>query len=250
MAKNTSGVLAQLGFGVALGLAIVACAGIFAATYMKVKANQNSIVVKGYAEDKIVSESGVWSGSIKASDTTLSGAYRALEDVRQKLLQLFAQEGFAVEDVQLGHTYKHHVYKRTDDGQYETNEIDTYHIVQDMEFHSNDVHKLKGLPAALGVLNLEGYDVDIGRLRFYYPSDKLDHLKIKLLAEASRSALERAEQFALNSGCKVGKLLRARQGVFQVTAPNSSDISDYGTYDTSSIEKIVKSVVTMDYRIE
>jgi len=98
-------------------------------------------------------------------------------------------------------------------------------------------------------LNLQGWDVTPGYVRFYYPSDKLDQLKVSLLAEASRSARERANQFALNSGTKVNRLLNARQGVFQVTAPNSSDISDYGTYDTSSIEKVVKIVVTMTYGV-
>ena len=44
-------------------------------------------------------------------------------------------------------------------------------------------------------------------------------------------------------------LVSARQGIFQVTAENSTDLSDYGVYDTSTIDKVVKIVVTLSYTI-
>jgi hypothetical protein len=38
-------------------------------------------------------------------------------------------------------------------------------------------------------------------------------------------------------------------GVFQVTAPNSIDISDYGTYDTSSVRKQITAIVRASFTI-
>ena len=40
---------------------------------------------------------------------------------------------------------------------------------------------------------------------------------------------------------------RDRMGVLQITRPNSTDVSSYGIYDTSTIEKDVSVVVTTTF---
>jgi hypothetical protein len=45
-------------------------------------------------------------------------------------------------------------------------------------------------------------------------------------------------------------LRSANQGVFQITAPYSTEVSDWGQYDVNSIEKVVKAVVTIDYSVK
>lgn len=248
--KKFSGSFSQLGLGVALGLATIVCTAIVTTTYVKVKESQNSIQVKGYAEKRITSENAVWEGSINASSANVTEAYKQLEEVKTKTIQLLEQEGYDPKQIILGTITRREILKKSDNGQYETNEIERHELNQNIVLASNDVQKIATLPAKINELNLQGFKVWVGNTQFYYPSDKLDQLKISLLAEASKSARERADQFAMNSGNKIGRLLNARQGVFQVTAPNSSDISDYGTYDTSSIEKVVKIVVTMTYGVE
>ncbi|WP_010298807.1 SIMPL domain-containing protein [Candidatus Odyssella thessalonicensis] len=245
-----SGVLSQLGFGLALGIATVICTTIIATTYVKVKESQRSIQVKGYAEQRIVSENGVWKGTVYAENVKATEAYRQLEHVKARALELLKKEGYEPQDIILKSVFRQEMHKKTADGHFETNEIELYKLSQDIEVFSNDVHKISDLPAKINALNLEGLNVSSGRLWFYYPSDKLDLLKVSLLSEASKRARERAEQFASSSGNQLGKLLNARQGVFQVTAPNSSDISDYGIYDTSSIDKVVKIVVTMTFGVD
>lgn len=250
MTTKFPNIFSQLGFGIALGASTIVCTGIAAKTYLKIKEYQNTIQVKGYAEKKIISENAVWSGSINASHPHMAEAYEALDLVREKTMDFLKKEGYSSDTVVLGSVTKHQIKKRTPDGKNTTNEVETYNLSQTLEISSDDVKKLSTIPSKLNELNIAGYDINSGQVQFYYPSDKLDKLKVDLLAKASKSALERAEQFAVNSDCKIGKLLNARQGIFQITAPNSSDISDSGTYDTSTIEKIVKIVVTMAYVIE
>ena len=38
-------------------------------------------------------------------------------------------------------------------------------------------------------------------------------------------------------------------GVFQVTSPNSTDVSDYGVYDTSTLLKDVTAVVNVSFAL-
>jgi uncharacterized protein len=74
-------------------------------------------------------------------------------------------------------------------------------------------------------------------------------VKVRLIGAATKDSLLRAEQFAANSGVTVGPLRSASQGVFQITAPNSTETADYGSYDTSTVEKLVKAVVTVEYAV-
>ena len=54
---------------------------------------------------------------------------------------------------------------------------------------------------------------------------------------------------ASNSGSSVGGLRNAKQGVFQITPLFSTEVSDSGTSDTSTIDKMVKAVVTVQFAI-
>lgn len=64
-----------------------------------------------------------------------------------------------------------------------------------------------------------------------------------MLSDAIKDAKARAEKIAGSSGKRVGIIKSASAGVVQVLSPNSIDISDYGTYDTSSIEKEIMVTV-------
>jgi hypothetical protein len=52
------------------------------------------------------------------------------------------------------------------------------------------------------------------------------------------------------TGAKLGKLSWASQGVFQITPAHSTEISGEGMYDTSSIEKTVRAVVTLSFGLD
>jgi hypothetical protein len=47
----------------------------------------------------------------------------------------------------------------------------------------------------------------------------------------------------------LGRLVSARQGIIQITKKNSSDMTDWGVYDTETIDKVVKLVVSLEYEI-
>ena len=78
---------------------------------------------------------------------------------------------------------------------------------------------------------------------------KLAELKIQILREATMDAKKRAEEIASSSGNKIGVIRTAKMGVFQITPVNSYDVSDYGSNDTSSLEKKVNAVVKADFSI-
>jgi hypothetical protein len=78
-------------------------------------------------------------------------------------------------------------------------------------------------------------------VEYYY--GKLTDLKLELLTEATKNARLRGEAILAGGGGSLGQVSSADTGVFQITAVNSADLSDYGTYDTTSPRKKVTAVV-------
>ena len=80
----------------------------------------------------------------------------------------------------------------------------------------------------------------------------MESIKRKLISQATQDALVRAEKFAKTGKMKVGAMKSASQGSFDIQSTTTSDDvnSDYGGgYDTTTIDKKVRLVVTIQYQI-
>ena len=62
--------------------------------------------------------------------------------------------------------------------------------------------------------------------------------------------LARAKVLVDATGGKLGGLRDVNVGVFQITAPNSTEVSDYGVYDTSTLRKDVTAVVNVTFALK
>ena len=69
------------------------------------------------------------------------------------------------------------------------------------------------------------------------------------MAAASADARLRADNIASATGAALGELRDARMGVLQITRPLSTEVSSWGIYDTDTIEKDVRAVVTATFGI-
>ena len=90
-------------------------------------------------------------------------------------------------------------------------------------------------------------------VRSYDPSyffTNLEEPKLDLLKKASVNSKLRAERLAQSAENKITGIVSASQGIFQITKPSSTETSSCGMYDTSSIEKKVRAVVTIEFRTE
>lgn len=92
-------------------------------------------------------------------------------------------------------------------------------------------------------------EVEVGRRHVAYKLINVDDSKKESLIAAAKNARARADVLVLGSGSKIGALLDASQGAFSIQAKDSVGDSDYGSLDTTSIEKTIRVVVTMTYEI-
>jgi len=233
-------------------LGVFLCAGIIMGTFIisktveQVKFQNQRITVKGYAERTITSDIASWRGQITARSPELVTAYDNLQADLNKVLSYLEQKGISRDDVDIASVITSIQYKRTANGM-TTNIVEGYNLVQPVSITSSNIEQIAEISKEITVLIQQGVEFDSFPPQYFYT--KLDDMKIELLGEATKNAYMRAEQLAVNSGSKVGNLKYASQGVFQITPVYSTQVSDYGTYDTSTIEKSVKAVVTIEYSI-
>jgi uncharacterized protein len=126
--------------------------------------------------------------------------------------------------------------------------IAAYRLTQRFEVRSSHVDSLVALSRQADELITEGVPLTSSPLEFLFT--RIADLRVEMLAEAAKDARIRAQKIAESSGSHIGPVRSARMGVFQVTPRNSTEVSDYGIYDTSSMEKDITAVVSLSFALE
>lgn len=206
----------------------------------------NCIRVKGYAERKMTSDMASWNCSVVIRDPQLQAGHARLKKDAEACREALVALGIAEGELAMGPADVFICNKRTENGQ-ETNEIDYYNLRQDISVRSGDVAKVDRAAKRITDLIAQGIEVRSGSVSF--TCSQIEKAKLELIAEATQNGRERAAALAGQSGGKVGPLISANQGVFQIVPVDSTEVSDYGEYDTSTIEKTMKAVVTLEFAV-
>lgn len=230
-----------------LACAIVASTIIVTKTIRLIKLGHGSIHVKGCAEKEIQSDFVSWGLSIKTTAETQIIAYDKLEKDMEILSTYLQKQGIIPKETDYSPIYTSINYKINEQG-ITTNVIESYTLRQEFEISSKEIELIAKVSQSITSLIKDEVMISSFAPRYYYL--KIDELKIAMLAEASKDSKKRAEALVNKSGSKVIGLKNAQQGVFQITPAFSSSISDYGEYDTTSIAKRIKAVITMEYMID
>ena len=129
-----------------------------------------------------------------------------------------------------------------------TNEIAYYNLSQPISIKSDDVNKIKDVSLDIVSLMDKGIDIEVRNTSYSY--SKLSDLKVKLLESATTDAKQRAAAMLKSTHNSVGHIQSVRMGVFQITPVDSTDVSDMGINDTSTIEKKITAVSNVTFRIK
>lgn len=229
-----------------LALTLIACTVIVTNTVKTLKFGRGTIQVKGCAEKEIRSDFVKMDGTIHASAVALLDAYLKLEKDRAILQNYLKDQGVASAEVIYRPITTSTVYQLDAKGR-QTNNIERYVLRQAFVISSKHIPLISSVAENITTLLREGLEITSTSPNYLYMN--IDTLKISMLAEASADAYQRASAMVSKSGTSVGPMLSCKQGVFQITDAHSTAVSDYGEYDTASIDKRIKAVVTMEYEI-
>lgn len=230
-----------LNFGLVLGLSIIISAIIGATTFYNLRST-NFISTTGSARKAVLADKAKWTSNITHNVTidSIKDGYKKMEINKQEFVNFLLASGIKQEEITLSPIMMNEVYE-----QY-PNTPKKYNLSQNIEINSNDVRKIDTLSKSTNSLVIDKGILFSGNYVEYYYS-KLPETRIELLGSAVADAKARANELATAGGKKLGILKSASSGVVQVMSPNSQEVSDYGVYDTSKIEKEVMVTVKASF---
>lgn len=207
----------------------------------------NSITVTGSAKQQIKSDLIVWQGSYSRQASTMAEAYTLLNKDKDTVLKYLKEKKVDEKARTVSAVFSSPIYETTANGM-TTNNIISYRLSQTVEIRSTEVDSITQLSRDVTDLLQQGIEFQSNPPQYYYT--KIADLKVSMLAEATKDSKLRAEQISINTGSAIGKLKSAKMGVFQITPLYSTEISDYGINDTSSVDKEITAVVTCSFEVK
>lgn len=233
-----------ISFGVILGLALIISAGIASYTFYNLR-SQDFITTTGSAKKPVTSDKVKWITSITRPTTIskIKEGYTKMDEDLKEVKNFFATNGIPETEITVNPIWMNEVYE-----QYPSADK-KYNLTQNIEINSIDVTKIANLSKNTNsLITAKGILFSTMSLEYYY--SKLPEIRVELLADAVLDAKARAQKLAEAGGKKVGTLKSASSGVVQVLSPNSIDVSDYGMYNTSTIEKEIMITVKGSFQIK
>jgi hypothetical protein len=201
------------------------------------------ISVTGSAKARIVSDYVVWDATLTSQARTAAAAAAQLTAWTSTVRAFFREQGVAAGELTVEPISTESPGGVDENG----NRITGYRLTRSFEIRSSRVGATAALAERSSTLLARGIPLAADPPQYVYT--KLPALRPRLLAAATRDAQLRARVLVAASGAKLGKLRGVDVGVFQVSSPNSTDVSDYGVYDTTTLRKDVTAVVNVTFAL-
>lgn len=247
MSMNNSGeksrsitvIAASLIMALAVGGGLVRVGAGFAAR------TDNGITVTGSAKTTATADNVVWTLNVALSSPLVADAVKKVGSDVDAVSTYLTNGGIPANALTLGavSTYGNEEYQNGNN----TGRIISYRASRDITVRTSDVQLVYKLSQGIGSLLQSGVNVNNYGPQYYIST--LPDLRPKLLEEAMKDAKTRAVAITKAVGGSVGAVQSVRSGVFQVTTPDSTMVSDGGAYDTSTIEKTVTSTVSVTFAV-
>lgn len=227
-----------------LGVCLVIGTFIVAQSFVSVKKLSDILTVSGSAKEKVVSDSAKWRAIFTRNTllSNISDGYSLMKKDEALVNKFLRDNGLKAEEINISAVTMNQIYKNDQNAPLE------YALQQTVEINSTDVAKITSLTKNIQPIINQGVLFSTQTVDYF--TSQLPALRVSLLADAIKDAKDRAQKIAESSGKKVGAIQSASMGVVQVMPVNSVDISDYGNYDTSTIDKEVMVTVKTIFRLE
>ena len=225
-----------------LGLALM---GSSALLVKGLRTAKDTITVTGASTERIRSDFADWSLLLSQGGDSQQQAYRALQPLVQQTRAFLLAHGLKSEELKLGAV----TADKEDIRDPRTGELrqTRWTSRQTLVISSADVDKVNRLAGEIPALIGQGVPLVINEPAYTY--SKLAEKRVDMLAKATKDARKRAQAIAAQADSSIGAITNVDTGTFQLTAPNSTDASNSGSYDTRTIEKDITAVMAVTFRV-
>ena len=237
--RSITVIAASLIMALAVGGGLVKVGAGFAAR------TDNGITVTGSAKTTATADNVVWTLNVALSRPLVADAVKKVGADVDAVSAYLTKGGIAADALTLGSvsTYGNEEWQNGNN----TGRILSYRASRDITVRTSDVQLVYKLSQGIGTLLESGVTVNNYGPQYYIST--LSDLRPQLLEEAMKDAKTRAVAITKAVGGSVGSVQSVKSGVFQVTTPDSTMVSDGGAYDTSTIDKTVTSTVSVTFAV-
>jgi hypothetical protein len=221
----------------ALGLVFV---GIFISDGLKnVQRADRVVSVRGFSERVVPADRVVWPIHFSLTAGDLTSLQRELDVRRQSIREFLLSAGFDSSEVS---SPVPQITDREAIGYAEPYRGPRYSAMATVLLRSGKVALVQKTQARSGELVAKGIalNVENWEMRTQFLFTKLDSIKPAMIREATRNARSAAQQFAEDSESKVGRIMKATQGLFTIEDDNPA----------SPELKRVRVVTVVDYELK
>ena len=248
MDKSIGRGLAVLGLLLALGMSIGAF--ILGVQAKQIGSAKQTITVKGVAEKPIDSTSAEWQISLSARGENFSDALTQIKNEKPAIEAFLKQFGFEGDSLMFdAESVTPNMVDERDERGYSVSVQRGFNASQTLHIKTDNIDKIQQARAKIIEYQAQGHNLDVSDVDFLVGN--LDNIKLELIGEATKNAKVRAQEFAKNGDAKVGTMRSASQGTFDILPANgSAEDSIGGVYDKSTVKKIARVVVTIEYNTQ
>ena len=227
-----------------VGLGIVLAALIGAYTFYQLRTFDNTLTVTGSTSKEVTSDHVKWVGTINrvAKLSTLKQGYADMAKDIVIVQDFLKEKNIGVDQIVISPVFMDQNWDQPQGAE------KTYTLRQTIDINSADVSGITEIAKNIYPLIEKGVIFSTQSLEYTYT--KLPEERVTMLAFALQDANARASKLAESSGKSVGQLKSASSGVVQVMSVGSTDVSDYGMYDTSKIEKNIMMTVKATFTLK
>ena len=237
--RSITVIAASLIMAIAVGGGLVKVGAGFAAR------TDNGITVTGSAKTTATADNVVWTLNVALSSQLVADAVKKVGADVDAVSAYLTKGGIPADALTLGavSSYANEEWQNGNN----TGRILSYRASRDITVRTKDVQLVYKLSQGIGSLLQNGVNVNNYGPQYYIST--LSDLRPQLLEDAMKDAKTRAVAITKAVGGSVGAVQSVKSGVFQVTTPDSTMVSDGGAYDTSTIEKTVTSTVSVTFAV-
>ncbi len=217
--KSTNHLL--LAAAIFLGLTLFAI--IASNTAITIKEYERTVTVKGLSEREVLSDLVIWPIQFSTAENDLTALYEALDKKTASIQGFLQQNGIKSEDISFNSpsVTDKSAQQWSNNGRAEFR----YTAEQNVTVYSKDLETVRNVMSKLSELGKQGIVFTSGNYQYQteYIYSSLNTIKPDMIEQATKNARKVASKFAQDSGSQLGKIKRASQGQFSISARDKNN---------------------------
>jgi hypothetical protein len=228
-------------FGGALAIGMIGGGALMGNGMVHAMAGDRAVTVRGVSEREAKANIAVLPITVSASSEVSTEAQDRVDRETAELRRFLAAQGYRPEQIEMGRFYVSDGYIGVEK---EDRPALRWTAHQSVSVRTSDVDRVAATTRALNDRIRSGeLEVDYSEPSFYFTG--LNDLRAPMIGEATAAARLGAQEFAQDSGSRLGGIKEASQGYFEVEGRDPA-----GGSEETQVFKRVRVVTTVSYQLK